>query len=81
MAAQILADGMTYIAVTVDGAGQERESRKAHPLIGPHRGMMQRVEAGMVAFRLGPIGKVIATPKEKAKSALEALQEKRLRAV
>lgn len=80
--AKILADGLTYISVTVDGSGQERETLKAHPLCGAHRGMMQRVESGMVAFRLAPIGKPLANPaKEKPKSALEQLQARNLRAV
>jgi hypothetical protein len=80
--AKILADGLTYIAVTVDGAGNERETLKAHPLCGAHRGMMQRVESGMVAFRLAPIGKPLANvPEEKPKSALEKLQARNLRAV
>lgn len=81
MSAKLLTDGWTYIAVTVDGSGQERETLKAHPLCGPHRGMMQRVEAGMSAFRLAPIGKPIVATKEKAKTALEKLQDRRLRAV
>jgi hypothetical protein len=75
--AKILADGLTYVAITVDGSGQERETLKAHPLVGAHRGMMQRVEAGMVAFRLAPIGKPLAMPAdEKPKSSLEQLQQR-----
>lgn len=81
MAAKIEQDGWTYIAVTVDGSGQERETLKAHPLCGAHRGMMQRVEAGLLAFRLAPIGKPLVAAKVKAKSALEELQARRLRAV
>jgi hypothetical protein len=81
MAAKIQQDGWTYIAVTVDGSGQERETLKAHPLCGAHRGMMQRVEAGMLAFRIAPIGKPLVAAKVKAKSALEELQARRLRAV
>ena len=81
MAAKIQADGWTYISVTVDGSGQERETLKAHPLCGAHRGMMQRVEAGMLAFRIAPIGKPLVAGKVKAKSALEELQARRLRAV
>ena len=81
MSAKLLAEGWTYIAVTVDGSGQERETLKAHPLCGPHRGMMQRVEAGMSAFRLAPMGKPLVAQKEKAKSTLEALQARRLKAV
>jgi hypothetical protein len=30
---------------------------KAHPLLAHHRGLMQRVEAGMMRFRLLPMGK------------------------
>jgi hypothetical protein len=33
---------------------------KAHPLIAQHRGMMQRVEAGMLRFCLAPMGKELA---------------------
>ena len=79
MRAKLLADGLTYIAVTVDGAGNERETLKAHPLCGPQRGMMQRIETGMVAFKLSPVGKPIPPPtsKEKPLSALEALQARR----
>lgn len=75
MADKIATDGWTYISTTVDGAGNERETLKAHPLCGPHRGMMQRIEAGMVAFKLAPIGKALSQPvKEKPQSALERLQ-------
>jgi hypothetical protein len=84
MADRIEADGLVYIAVTVDGSGKERETLKAHPLVGPQRGLMQRIEAGMLAFRLAPMGKALlpaTKPEEKPKSALEALQSRRLRAV
>lgn len=60
MHAQIEKDGLTYIAVTVDGSGQEREALKAHPLLAQHRGLMQRVEQMMLRFRLSPMGKEIA---------------------
>lgn len=59
MFAQIEKDGLTYLKVTVDGAGQEHTEVKAHPLISQHRGMMQRVEAGMARFRIAPTGKPI----------------------
>jgi hypothetical protein len=81
MAAKIEVDGWTYLDVSVDGAGVQHEKVRAHPLCGPHRGMMQRVEAGMTAFRLAPTGRPIVTTKEKPKSALEKLQARRLRAV
>lgn len=78
MAAKLLAEGWTYTAVTIDGSGQERETLKAHPLCGPHRGMMQRVESGMVAFRLAPTGRPLADDNEaRPKSALETLQAQR----
>lgn len=79
MAEKVKADGWTYVSVTVDGAGQERQMLKAHPLCAPHRNMMQRIEAGMAAFQLAPMGKAMA-PKgnqEKPKSALERLQAQR----
>lgn len=83
MSKKIAEDGWTYLSVTIDGSGQERNSLKAHPLCGAQRGMMQRVEAGMTAFRLAPTGRPMPTkPKEKTKSALERLQAERgIRAV
>jgi hypothetical protein len=60
MQAQIAQDGLTYLKVSVDGAGVEHSEIKAHPLISQHRGMMQRVEAGMVRFRLCPVGKELS---------------------
>jgi len=49
---------------------------KAHPLVGPQRAMMQRVEAGMVRFRLSPIGKELSVPGVSAKptNKLKALR-------
>lgn len=83
MRERIQKDGLVYIAVTIDGAGNERETLKAHPLCGPQRGMMQRIETGLQAFRLAPVGKpILAAPKDKPKSALERLKEQsNLRAV
>lgn len=83
MSQKIAEDGWTYIAVTIDGSGTERQQLKAHPLCGAQRGMMQRIEVGMTAFRLAPIGKPMPTkPKEKPKSAFERLQaERSIRAV
>lgn len=49
-------DGLTVMA---DG------QKKAHPLLAAHRGMMQRVEAGFLRFRLSPFGKaVVEAPDE-----------------
>lgn len=60
--AEIDANGLTCLKVTIDGSGQEHTERKANPLLAQHRGMMQRVEAGMARFRLAPIGKEISEP-------------------
>jgi hypothetical protein len=58
--ASIEANGLTYLKVTIDGAGQEHTEQKANPLLAQHRGMMQRVEAALLRFRLSPIGKELA---------------------
>lgn len=58
--AAIERDGETHIKTTVDGAGQEHAELKAHPLISRHHGLSQRVEMGMIRFRLGAIGKEMA---------------------
>lgn len=57
MLAQLERDGLTYLKVTVDGAGVEHTELKAHPLVSQYRGMLQRVETGMQRFRLAPMGK------------------------
>lgn len=62
MAAKIAEDGLTFQKISVDGAGVEHVEIKAHPLISQHRGQMQRVEAGLVRFRLSPIGKELTGP-------------------
>ncbi len=53
-------DGRTYIKVTVDGAGQEHQELKAHPLTSAYRQLAQRVEALMARFLLAPFGKPVA---------------------
>lgn len=60
MSAQLHAEGWTYERVTIDGAGQEHTEQKANPLCDKQRAMMQRVEAGLAAFRLAPVGKELA---------------------
>lgn len=59
-------DGRTYIKVTVDGAGQEHQELKAHPLTGPYRQLAQRVEALMARFLLAPFGKPVAGAAKKS---------------
>lgn len=73
--AQIERDGLTYTKVSVDGAGVEHTELKKHPLLGEYRGLMQRVEAGRLRFRLAPNGKALTVKaQEKEQSALEKLQ-------
>lgn len=66
MAAAIQANGLTYLKVTIDGSGQEHTEQKANPLLAQHRGMMQRIEAALLRFRLSPMGKEL-TPVEPVK--------------
>lgn len=54
---QIDKDGRTYVKVTVDGAGQEHQELKAHPLTGPYHRLAKQVEALMGRFMLAPFGK------------------------
>lgn len=50
-------DGRTYIKCVVDGAGNEHQELKAHPLTSAYRQLAQRVEALMARFMLAPMGK------------------------
>src|SRR4051794_23364702 len=60
MFAAILKDGLTHAKVTLQmdesGGGLQAVEQKAHTLLAQHRGMMQRVEAGLLRFRLSPMG-------------------------
>ena len=58
----IARDGLTYVKVTIDGAGQEHQEVKANPLLAQLRQMMQRVETGLLRFRLIPNGKPLDRP-------------------
>lgn len=66
MLAEIMRDGLTQTKVTLQmdeqGGGLQSVEKKAHTLLAQHRGMMQRVEAGLARFRLSPNGKEIAVP-------------------
>jgi phage terminase small subunit len=59
-------DGRTYIKVTIDGAGQEHQELKAHPLTGSYRQLAQRVEALLARFGLAPFGKPVESAAKKA---------------
>lgn len=64
-------DGRTFIKCTVDGAGNEHQELKAHPLTGSYRQLAQRVETMMGRFGLAPFGKPVANAKPR-KSATDA---------
>jgi hypothetical protein len=48
--------------IVVTGKGGKR----AHPLLTQFRGLMQRVEAGMIRFKLAPMGKEVVAPEKPA---------------
>ncbi len=54
----IARDGRTQLRVTIDGAGQEHQELKAHPLKPDYRQLAQRVESLLARFCLAPFGKV-----------------------
>lgn len=57
------ADGLTTTAVKTrmeqDGSGEQVGETKAHPLIAKWTALLVRVEAGLMRFRLAPMGKEI----------------------
>lgn len=55
-------DGRTFIKVTVDGAGNEHQELKPHPLMA-HWRSGRKDRAGLFQqFMLGPFGKPVAVP-------------------
>lgn len=66
---RIQADG--YTSQTPDVVNESGEVVRRgnpmgkHPLLTDYRGMFQRVEAGMLKFRLAPMGKPMTTEPEK----------------
>ena len=50
-------DGRTYIKCVVDGAGNEHQELKAHPLTSAYRQLAKQVDALMARFMLAPFGK------------------------
>lgn len=63
--AQIAHDGLTYLKVTIDGAGQEHTEIKAHPLISRAESMDNKIRGWFKDFGINPFGKPLAdaTPK------------------
>ena len=62
--AVILADGLTSVKVTVDGAGQEHRELKAHPLLVGVHSAEQVIRSGMKDFMLHPFGRPVAVVAE-----------------
>lgn len=64
MEALIEADGLMGVRVNTqmdeDGGGSQVVEKKAHDLLTKCMTLMQRVDQGMIRFRLAPIGKEIA---------------------
>lgn len=65
MQAQIERDGLTYLKVSVDGAGVEHSEVKAHPLISRAQALDNAIRAWFKDFGINPFGKPLAdvTPK------------------
>lgn len=62
-------DGRTFVKVTVDGAGQEHQELKAHPLTGAYGRLAKATEALMARFGLAPFGKAEAPIAKKQPAA------------
>lgn len=70
-------DGRTYVKVTIDGAGQEQQELKAHPLKTDYARLAKQVEVLLARFTLAPFGKpatsgVAQTPAAARKAAIRA---------
>ena len=66
MEAYIARDGMTYLKVSVDGAGVEHQEIKAHPLISRAGSLETSIKAWMKDFALHPFGKPVIEVKPTA---------------
>lgn len=73
--AQIDTDGDKYEAVVVDGAGQERVSLKAHPLLTHARGLDMRLEQHLARFGITSGGKSEGDKKPKKDDEREQLRK------
>lgn len=62
-------DGRTYIKCTVDGAGNEHQELKAHPLTSATNRLRKDVDAGMARFCLTAFGKPAAGAVKKKPAA------------
>lgn len=50
--------GLTYKKVTIDGAGQQHEEIRSHPILSHYRGHLHRMEQLMARYGLAADGKV-----------------------
>ena len=57
MERQIEKDGLTYLKVSVDGAGVEHTEVKAHPLIARAQTLDNAIRSGLKDFAINPFGK------------------------
>lgn len=68
MEAMIAADGLMGVRVNTqmdeDGGGSQVVEKKAHDLLTKCMTLMQRVDQGMIRFRLSPIGKEITAQEQ-----------------
>ena len=62
MAAVLADERWTFAKVTIDGAGQEQQEIKAHPLCTHHKGLAQRIESLMGRYAIVPFGKPVGDP-------------------
>lgn len=72
---QIDTDGDKYEAVVVDGAGQERVSLKAHPLLSHARGLDMRLEQLLARYGIASAGKTADDKKPKKDDERERLRQ------
>jgi hypothetical protein len=72
--AQIDRDGDQYEAIVVDGAGNERVSKKPHPLLTHARGLDMRLEQLQARFGIMSAGKIADEKKPKPDDEREQLR-------
>jgi hypothetical protein len=75
MEAQIAEDGLTFVKVTVDGAGQEQRELKAHPLLSRAASLDNAIKAGLKDFALNPFGKPLVDPNAQAVDPFDAFEQ------
>lgn len=64
MHATMLNDGLTVIKYVLTEEGAQEE-KKIHPLVSPHRNLVQRIESLSVKYKVCPLGKPMDTEARK----------------